>query len=68
MARALEEVSRNATSVVGVVGMMHMDGIERSLVQDHGFKLIRPLTQCSVSGEALDKADLARRFEIPIIS
>ena len=58
--------------LVGVVGMMHLDGIEKHLVEDHGYKIVS--TNCPRSsvngGDALETNQLSpsRSFENVIIS
>jgi pheromone shutdown protein TraB len=53
--------------LVGVVGMMHLDGIEKHLVNDHGFKIVS--TNCPRS-DVLETNQLSpsRSFENVIIS
>ncbi len=80
MARALAEKSTapspeptlsdsrgNVIRIVGVVGMMHMDGIETVLTESQGFKIVN--TNCPRKvGESGDDVPPRYGFEIPIVS
>jgi pheromone shutdown protein TraB len=48
----------NATNLVGVVGMMHMDGIERNLVSNYSFTVVN--RTCTTTDSTM--------FNLPIIS
>ena len=76
MANAMAEGNMADTiggrSIVGVVGMMHLDGIERTLVNKHGYQVVSN-PNCSVDTELADSnfSNGNRGYEaydIPIIS
>ena len=69
MAKAIAEVNTNGNVLVGVVGMMHLDGIEKALVNTYGYTVVR--SNCpKVENKLVDsKLNLPYgTFDIPIIS
>ena len=79
MARAIAEANDGDSVLVGVVGMMHLDGIERALVGAYGYTLVKPLSKCGTTGTGsggaaevtipnANLANSARLFDEPFIS
>ena len=75
MAQAIAEANINNTVLVGVVGMMHLDGIERALVNRHGYTIVSYKNKCpKVENKLVDSAastlpsSAQPPFNIPIIS
>lgn len=66
---ANSSASLNEGVLVGVVGMMHLDGIEKHLVADHGYKIVS--TNCPRSVNDVMESNQwspSRSFENVIIS
>jgi pheromone shutdown protein TraB len=77
MANAIAEFNSDGSnivsggkSIVSVVGMMHLDGIERTLINNNGYQLVVNQNCTAVEGEELEmsKARGYDAFDFPIIS
>ncbi len=71
MARAISEggeSSKGSGVLVGVVGMMHLDGIEQFLISDHGYRLVNGLCPKVENSMVDSKLKPSRTFENSIIS
>lgn len=69
MARAIATSGSSDSMLVGVVGMMHLDGIEKHLVADHGYQIVS--TNCPRSVNDVMESNQwspSRSFDNVIIS
>ena len=59
-----------ASKLVAVVGMMHLDGIQNTLISRYGYKLVN-IPTCPVESSTGSSSDQPRRYgayDLPIIS
>lgn len=75
MAQSISEANIGSNVLIGVVGMMHLDGVEKALVSTYGYTLVK--SACGGVGDSVvtaatigneDLANSARLFDVPFIS